>query len=653
MDNIQMPHNQLIINAGNSHTGIIFAPFSSKKPSDITAGDAFTTAAYSPRKAPIGGGSGSGWQDRPDAGGTSLYKEPIGEPLVLFLFALLYSICRTFIRRGHIFLILVLSLITHPVHGAITALTFSPSAADGGQTVTINPTIASLPAGTVYVCWSVYYDAECTHELEGITFSAVPASGANAVSFTAPTAPGTYYIKSALHTGSQCGGLLESYYASPLIIYPSDADIVLRRDAQTAATRVDLTDAASKKAYGAMRFSKSALNDAGTSAYERYNYFISFPFDVQVGDIYGIGTVGTDWRIWYYDGRGRAREGFFADRTDNWVMIDDTDSVLHAGQGYLLQLNSIRLAGTNEAIWANGSDIATLYFPALSPVSGITTRNETIPALGEAYRCSIDLSASLGSEGDRRTKDSYWRCLGVPSWTSPSGVTNLPYLYEWDMSDNSLTVVSSAAFVFQPSHAYLVQNGNAIVWTNVTLPASVAARQRQEATSRELLLEIRQGNVTCDRTFVRLADEAEVTEGFDFGWDLSKELNTGRTNLYSLVGYERLAANVLPDTVKRVPLGVQAGQAGTYVFTMPQGISGMKVTLVDHEKHTRTDMPTNEYTVSLENGSYEGRFELVFGEDTPTDIRVLKEETEERSVRKMLIDGILYIEKNGKRYSLY
>ena len=85
---------------------------------------------------------------------------------------------------------------------------------------------------------------------------------------------------------------------------------------------------------------------------------------------------------------------------------------------------------------------------------------------------------------------------------------------------------------------------------------------------------------------------------------------------------------------------------------MPQGISDMKVTLVDHEKNTRTDIRTNEYAVSLENGSHEGRFELVFGEDTPTDIRVLKEETEERSVRKMLIDGILYIEKNGKRYLL-
>ena len=49
-----------------------------------------------------------------------------------------------------------------------------------------------------------------------------------------------------------------------------------------------------------------------------------------MADIYGIGTVGTDWRILYYDGKGRAEEGFFAERTDNWVMIDDTVSPLTA-----------------------------------------------------------------------------------------------------------------------------------------------------------------------------------------------------------------------------------------------------------------------------------------------------------------------------------
>ena len=102
------------------------------------------------------------------------------------------------------------------------------------------------------------------------------------------------------------------------------------------------------------------------SEFARYNYFISFPFDVKIGDISGIGTVGTDWRILYYDGKGRAEEGFFAERTDNWVMFEDTEDVLHAEEGYLLQLNTYSMQEENEDVWINGMDVACLFFPALS-----------------------------------------------------------------------------------------------------------------------------------------------------------------------------------------------------------------------------------------------------------------------------------------------
>jgi len=466
-----------------------------------------------------------------------------------------------------------------------------------------------------------------------------------------PDEAGTYYIKSSIQTGSACGSLLDSYYVTPVVVYPSDADIVLTREAQETAERVDLTAADSKRAYGALRFSKAGLNDETKSVYSRYNYFVSFPFDVQVEDIYGIGSVGTHWLLYYYDGKGRAEEGFFAERTDNWVMIDDTDSVLHAGQGYLLQLNSLRMAEDQTDVWTDGTDVATLYFPAISNFSEIVTANETIPALSDAYRCTINLSASLGDEGDRRIKDSYWRCIGVPSFDSPSSVSELSYLYEWNPDDNSLSVVSSEGYNFLPTHAYLVQNGEQIVWSDVTKPSAPAARHTESAI-REWRMELRQNDRMCDRTYIRMSEEA--SSGFDFGMDLIKELNDGKANLYTLVGYERLAGNCLPADGQTtvVPVGLRVVSDGEYTFAMPDGTNGESVVLSDSVTGSRTNLAWAEYTVTLTTGTYDHRFALEFQADTnmPTGMKDSTASRPHASARKIVIDKMLYIVRDGKIY---
>ena len=638
----ELPHNQLILNTGEHHAGIIFCPFGDKAPSEYTAFTTFANSVASPRRAPIGGG-GSGWVSTPDTGGTSLSKElPLGDAWILVLFATAWTMWKALYRKRSLFLIMLVSVIIPQALAGVTSLSFSPAA--GGTRMTIVPTVTSVPDGVVSLCWGLYYDPACENEVSGTRFHRAASDGANAVWFTAPAAAGTYYVKTSLHTGSVCGGLIDSYYISPLTIYPADADVVLVRDAQLSASRVDITGAATK-AYGAMRFSKTALNDDLRTPYERYNYFISFPFDVRIGDIYGIGTVGDDWRILYYDGQGRAEEGFFAERTDNWVMFGDTEDVLQAGEGYLLQLNTYSMAESNTAIWANDAEVATLFFPALSAISDLGTTDATLPALGEAYECTINLSASLGAEGDRRKKDSYWRCIGVPSFTSPSAVEGLPYLYEWNSSDNSLRVVSSEGFVFEPMQAYLVQNGDVITWRDVTGPAGIVARQREQS-DEEIELVLHQDGTFIDRTYIRLTDDAMVTGGFDFGRDLSKELNAGKADIYTLLDYERLAAHCLPfsDRTIVMPVGVQIEQAGEYRIQVL--FNGIPCALVDSESGTRS----TDYTVHLEPGTYQGRFSVEIGENgQPTGITD-EEQMPVNGVRKVMVDGILYIEKGGKRY---
>ena len=469
-----------------------------------------------------------------------------------------------------------------------------------------------------------------------------------------------------------------------------NADIMLIREHQGQGHQINLKGSGSiktnKTVYGVLRFNRWTLNNKSTesghavlpvgeqkSLYERFNYFISFPFDVKVGEIFGFGTIGRHYRIFYYDGLGRAKEGFFAERgDDNWRMIDDTDSILHANQGYLLQLNYIRMKDDNTETWpqANLNEVE-LYFPAMNEINTIKLENVTIPALGENYQCTIDLRAAHGgnTEADRRVKDSYWRCIGVPgftsyeatasSWTNFNWVAdakNMPYLYEWHMDDNKLSVVTSATYTFKPMHAYLIQNGNSFTWRSVAVPSasSVVARRQAPASEEgyyEFYLEMSKDEEALDHTYVRLTNNESVTTDFDFGQDLSKELNSG-ANIYTQVGYERLAANNLPlnNQTTIVPVGVTAAEEGEYTFAMPEGTNGTGVTLIDNETGTRTSLALTDYTVTLGKGTYDNRFVLEFSPvaQTPTGIEDAEIVNRKSSNRKLLIDGILYIVKDGQ-----
>ena len=623
----------------------------------MTAREAFTDSetnmakSIGARRTAISPGGSGGWQERPDTGGTNLSKEtPIGEPWILFLIAVWYTVYKLLRQRKTRFLLLLLSFIPNLSIAGITSLSINNGngVAAGGEIVLL-PTLSGVPSGTVFLCWGLYHDEECTNEVEGIRFSRDLSAGANAVICPAPST-GRYFVKSSLHTGNVCGGLTDSYVVTPIDIYPADADVVLAREAQGSAQRIDICDTPAAKAYGAMRFCRATLSDESLSAYARYNYFISFPFDVQVADIHGIGEVGSHWLIYYYDGKGRAEEGFFAERTDNWVMIDDTDSVLHAGQGYLLQLNAIQMS--DDATWTDDADALTLFFPSLSSIGSITMRNETIPALGDAYRCTIDLSASLGSEGDRRIKDSYWRCIGTPGFSSPTGVSALDYLYEWDMSDNSLKVVSSEGFDFQPMHAYLIQNGGEIVWTGVTKPEAILARNA-ERNYDEWRIEILQDGETQDRTYVRMTESASA--GFDFGHDLIKECSAGKANIYTMERYERLAANCLPvsDSLTVIPVGVRIATDGEYTFAMAEGKDAV---LVDYTANVRTHLGLEDYTVFLTSGEINDRFAIEILPDaaTPTGniTPPLSQGEGGKKARKVLKSGRLYIWRDGKLYDV-
>lgn len=502
------------------------------------------------------------------------------------------------------------------------------------------------------------------------------------------------------------------------------ADLMVIRRHQEDATCVTLTNENSKltevkTAYGAMQFNRWTINNRGgandldvehctvksgshrvydetvtnehhpvlplaeqTSIYERGLYFISFPFDVHLSDVFGFGTYGTHWVISTYNGKRRAERGYFAEDCTNedctnWDYIwDPSGFVMEANVGYLLSLDLDLMKHDNTSFWANNISQVELFFPSTAVVTSIEKTDYTMPALGEEYLCKINHNTQ---DGDRRVKDSYWRCIGVPSfadyngslttdgknstinwkddytWQADNGA--FPFLYEWNVTNNDLVVRSTNSYTFRATYAYLIQNGNEIHWkaVNTNKPASIIARDQIENMSNyEWKIALLRNDAPADHTFIRMTDNESVTSAFDFHQDLSKEFNYG-ANIYTLVGYERLAANSLPmsDSTTIIPLGVSAQEAGDYTITMPEGVESVGVTLVDAETGTHTNLSAGmEYTFTLNRGTYDSRLYLEISpiEKTPSDLEYVDEATRNQSVRKFIIDGKLYLQKDGMLY---
>ncbi len=475
-----------------------------------------------------------------------------------------------------------------------------------------------------------------------------------------------------------------------------DADIMIIRSHQGDAQQItfdggELSDV--KTVYGAMRFNKYRLNNQSEasghaslslSRYERDLFFISFPFEVKLNDVFGFGTYGKHWIIEYYDGKTRAQNGFWADSPTNWKFVTthmkDTFT-LHANEGYVLALDLDELT-MSSSVWNYGVDSVYLYFPSTTTVGAIQATSATVTIDQTGYQCTIGPRFAGGD--DRRVKDSYWHLLGVPSYcnaehataiswtgtvptvTSPATpetwTATVPYIYNWVPSTNTMSVQSTTPMTFKAMYSYLAQySATTISWTSVNAtPASVAARRAEGYKSvYELRLDLQQEGKAVDHTFVSLRDKEEVSANFDFNYDLSKMMYgafSTASNIYTLTGDTiEVAGNCLPisETLTIVPVGVTIGANGEYTFSMPEVSADMSVILVDNELGTRIDLRLMDYAVNMTIGSYTDRFTLELS--TARGAATVMESVEGADLKdgkahKFVRDGIMYILRDGVIY---
>lgn len=477
---------------------------------------------------------------------------------------------------------------------------------------------------------------------------------------------------------------------------PINADVMFIREHQGDIEQLTFTGNGAitdiKTAYAVMRFNKWTLNNkektgshnplaSPASIYERSLYYVSFPFPVNLSEVFGFGTYGQHWIIQRYRGDLRAQQGFWAESAGFWEFIWNRNGVvLQPNEGYILTLET-ELLGEESDVWGpdQRSNQIELFFPSTGPLGSIT--NASVTQELPKHTCTIDKtkdqfgkptglqdSPDPSTSYNRTVFDSHWNIMSVPTYVNvddpnfvnttwiggEKGNVGPKFLYTWNMNDNTLTATSGTDFMYHAMHAYTVQYYGDVTWTTSVTPTAAPQRNTEYRGEYEFCLEVQQDEQMIDRTYVRLSDDENVTTGFEFSEDMTKQFNSRKANIFTIAGNTSLGGNSLPLSTTQttvVPVGVKIKTAGDYTFSIPEGTDGIGVTLVDNETGVRTSLSALEYTVNLTAGTHDQRFVLEISpiQNTPTGI---EEPTSDSSLKgraqKRIIDGVLYIVKDGK-----
>ena len=439
-----------------------------------------------------------------------------------------------------------------------------------------------------------------------------------------------------------------------------ETPVMIERKHNEAPTQIQFNHGASinvttqsfdQPAYAVMTFLEEKLASKDITHHEKMFYWISFPFDVKISDIFGLGKYGKYWIMQRYDGAQRAASGL---AQNNWKYITNTGYTLEKNVGYVICLNYngilqdqlFKSYGGSASQLNNGK--LSLYFPSKDVINPKDISLQTVPVV-------VELEAWEAGE-NIAWNHLNWHIIGVPSFADPTFSTtqgDVPFFYQYWHPTDGYAAVASTKVDFYAMHSYMVQYAGKIKWSKIvnTAPQSLAARRDAAAEERVMLcLELQQAGSTLDRTYVQLRSD-KGTLGFDLNLDLSKIINAG-SNIYSVVSGDQMAGNAIPKDEAVLPIGVVTSAAGEYSFAMPEGTEGMIVELIDYEQGTSMNLLMSDYTVTLPKGTLDQRFALRLKPDkVATSVDNIGDgNTSGETVRKLLIDGMLYMQRGNITY---
>ena len=327
--------------------------------------------------------------------------------------------------------------------------------------------------------------------------------------------------------------------------------------------------------------------------------FISFPFDVKVSEIVPL-LPNTNYVIRKYSGEARANADF-----DNTWQNMTVDSVLHAGEGYILQCSRYDNNGYSQSY----SDFEIKAVNNANK-NRVFANSDVVVALNEY----------LSEFGHNRS----WNLVGNPypcfydtrymDFTAPITV--------WSERNNTYNAYSPVddEFILRPGEAFFVQRpvdaegilfaseGRQVNGIVRQMPAQVSGASRSSSARQVFNLVLSHDGVS-DRT--RFVINENASSGYEASCDASKFLSSDVTvpQIYTVEDDVIFAINERPLGNGVVKLGAYFGNKGDYTISIGDEC-GSKIILLDKFTGIETDLNTASYSFNSAAGTFDNRFEI-------------------------------------------
>lgn len=342
---------------------------------------------------------------------------------------------------------------------------------------------------------------------------------------------------------------------------------------------------------------------------ESHWVFMSFPFDVRVGDIKPV-SEGVNFIVKKFSGERRAACDY-----DNVWVTQTADDVLHAYEGFIIKANS------NKEVY-HGFDV--------TPVD--SKRKQKIFA---AEDVDVPLEQNYADLAHNRS----WNLVGNPypayydtRWMN----TTAPFVrYNYDYNNYQSFSPVDDAMILMPGEAVLLQcplNEDALTFlaegrqhTATVRELGAASRARVGKPSRakakfmdkrDILNFTISGEGYSDNT--RLVINELAANGYDADTDAPKFFGDGTkgVELYTISNdnvYYSIDERPLGN--KTAVLGIRAAQAGTYTLAL-NTTSAMPVVLYDKVTGNTVSLNEGAFTFTVEAGQTDSRFTLSLASGT-------------------------------------
>lgn len=359
--------------------------------------------------------------------------------------------------------------------------------------------------------------------------------------------------------------------------------------------------------------------------------FISFPFDVRVGDIrYRFPNVPLV--IYGYDAQKRAESKM----GETWVRMT-ADSILHAGRGYIFQTT---IPADQDKERQKGYEDYNYHFNTFY-VDALQNANKP-----KFFR-SDDVEVTLEKTNSEFAHDRSWNFIGnpYPSYYDIHNLETTAPIIAWYFTNSYNGQYRAYSpldddLLLYPGQAFFIQcplDNDKIVFhregrTNDTRYKESRRMTRATDNSRQVYNIVLMGDgqdglngqdgrqpsaeafpasETLDRTRFVINEAASLD--YEPGRDASKfpAMDATATELYTIRDGVRYAIDERPLSDGTVRLGLRLPAAATYTLalaTVPADSPAGSITLIDRETGTETDLTANSYTFQAEAGTTEARF---------------------------------------------